>query len=74
MSVIEAVYRGGVFHPLAEVGLMENQRVRLAVDTTPPAAAEDWLRAAEVLRKQLQTDAGLLPDSAPEIAADRRHE
>jgi predicted DNA-binding antitoxin AbrB/MazE fold protein len=74
MSVIEAVYRGGVFHPLAEVGLPENQRVRLAVEPAAGTVAQDWLTATANFRQQLLTTSGLLPDSAPDIAADRRHE
>ena len=43
MSVIEAVFRGGVFHPLAEVDLAENQRVRLAVRRRPERAVTEGL-------------------------------
>ena len=47
MSMVEAVYQHGVFKPLGEVTLAENQRVRLHVE---PNATSDWQAWLEQVR------------------------
>jgi predicted DNA-binding antitoxin AbrB/MazE fold protein len=72
MSTIEAIYSGGVFRPLGQVILPENQRVRLTVQLAEPATSDAWLTAAAEFQRQLVASHGVLPDCAAEIAADRR--
>jgi predicted DNA-binding antitoxin AbrB/MazE fold protein len=71
MLAVEAVYQGGVFKPVGEVHLPENQRVLL--DIRAPAAADvaAWLAAVRDLHHQIVSTRGHLPDSTPDIAADR---
>jgi len=72
MSSVEAIYASGVFKPLSEVDLPENQRVRLVVEPVAPAAVGSWLAEVAAFQQQLVANHGILPDSTPEIAADRR--
>jgi predicted DNA-binding antitoxin AbrB/MazE fold protein len=72
---VEAVYQGGVFKPLGEVKLEENQRVTLHVNPVPTAAeALAWLEKARRFREQLAAKYGTFPNCTPEIAEDRRRE
>lgn len=76
MSQIEAIYQSGCFKPEGDVGLPENQRVRLHVEPigpNDPGAAMAWLeRVKEHHRQILERRGGVpFPDSAPEIAEDR---
>jgi predicted DNA-binding antitoxin AbrB/MazE fold protein len=73
MSGIEAVYRDGVFKPLADVelGLHENQRVRLHVEPIEAGTSRAWLEDVRQLHRAILDRRGPLPDSAPSIAADR---
>jgi predicted DNA-binding antitoxin AbrB/MazE fold protein len=67
MSTVDAIYSGGVFRPLNEVPIAENQCVRLTIETAPVGEVSSWLAAVQ----QFQTDVidrhGVLPDSTPEI-------
>jgi len=72
MSTVEAIYADGVFKPLGEVTVPENQRVRLTIE---PAAAPDhssWLDDVRQFQQLIISQHGVLPDSTPDIAADRR--
>jgi predicted DNA-binding antitoxin AbrB/MazE fold protein len=71
MTPIEAIYQGGVFKPLAEVPLRENQKVRLNVQTVESNDLLSWLQEVQLLQRQIIEQRGHFPDSAPEIAADR---
>jgi len=71
MTQIEAIYQGGVFKPLAEVPLRENQKVRLNVQTIEGNDLLSWLQDVQRLQKQIIEQRGYFPDSAPDIAADR---
>lgn len=73
MSTVEAIYIGGVFKPLGEVPVSENQRVRLTIEPSEPSSIQNWLDAVEQFHRQLIANHGLLPDSTADIAADRRH-
>ena len=71
MSTVEAVYQQGMFRPLGQVTLAENQRVRLHLE---PAEAGDWQTWLERVRQLQQRLAGArgVFDSTAEIARDRR--
>lgn len=71
MTQIEAIYRHGVFQPLAPVALEENQRVRLSVEIPPPESAQRWLKDVRELHRRTIARHGVLPDSTIDIAADR---
>jgi predicted DNA-binding antitoxin AbrB/MazE fold protein len=69
MKTVEAIYSGGVFKPIEPLTLPENQRVRLTVE---PVSAVGWLDAVREFQRQVVANHGVLPDSTPDIAADRR--
>ena len=48
MPVIEAIYQGGVFKPLKEVRLAENQRVFLSFQTPTAQDVAAWLTEAQL--------------------------
>jgi predicted DNA-binding antitoxin AbrB/MazE fold protein len=72
MSRVDAVYRHGVFEPLQPVNLREEQRVQLSFDPTGSEAASDWLSRVQAMQVAIVQREGPLPDSAIDIAADRR--
>ena len=43
MKIIDAIYVSGVFKPLGQVSLPENQRVRLTVESANDDSAGPWL-------------------------------
>jgi predicted DNA-binding antitoxin AbrB/MazE fold protein len=75
MTQIDAIYQNGVFKPLQDVGLTENQRVRLSVE---PAEVGDvpawraWLARVEERHQRIIAERGYFPDSTLDIAEDRR--
>jgi predicted DNA-binding antitoxin AbrB/MazE fold protein len=69
MRTVEAIYSGGVFKPVDPVSIPENQRVRLTIEPYDPAG---WLEAVREFQRQVVANHGVLPDSTPDIAADRR--
>jgi len=71
MTQIDAVYRGGVFLPLDPVDLAEEQRVRLRIERCDVESWQDWLRRVEQHKEEIIKRHGVLPDSTPDIAADR---
>jgi predicted DNA-binding antitoxin AbrB/MazE fold protein len=72
---IEAVYQGGVFKPLGEVTLPENQRVRLSVEAIEPRDELDWLDRIRILQRELlERHGGPFPDSTLDIAEDRNRD
>ena len=70
MSQIDAIYRHGVFEPLGPVPFHDEQRVRLSIEPALQQPLRDWLDKARALQASLIERHGILPDSAPEIAAD----
>lgn len=70
MSTVEAVYQHGVFRPLGEVTLAENQRVRLHVEPAEEGDWQSWLEGVRRLQQRLAGARGLF-DSTLEIARDR---
>jgi predicted DNA-binding antitoxin AbrB/MazE fold protein len=71
MPQIDAVYQGGVFRPLAEVKLPENQRVRLNIQPIEQVDSNSWLKEVQQLQQRIVKQRGYFPDSTPDIAADR---
>lgn len=71
MSQIEAIFQDGVFKPLSEVSLQENQHVRLTIQAVEIAQVQDWLEQVQAFQQQIISSRGYLPDSTPDIAADR---
>ena len=71
MGQVEAIYQHGVFRPLGQVRLPENQRVRLHVEPVPASNGPNWLDDARKLQKQLTDRGVILPPSECDIAADR---
>jgi predicted DNA-binding antitoxin AbrB/MazE fold protein len=72
MSQIDAIYRHGVFEPLAPVDLQEEQRVRLSVEPVNNETPQQWLERVKALQAAILNRHGeFLPDSAPGIAEDR---
>jgi predicted DNA-binding antitoxin AbrB/MazE fold protein len=72
MQTIEAIFQSGVFKPIHEVAFEENQHVQLTV--RPLAEQDEALACMKWRSKELEKFAaehGYLPDSTPEIAADR---
>ncbi len=71
MSPIEAIYRHGVFEPLDRVMLPENQRVRLMIEPASNGGARQWLEEVQRVQNSVLKRQNSLPDTAPDIAADR---
>ena len=72
MNQVEAIYQNGTFKPLENVGLPENQRVRLSVQVLETSDAQDWLARVQLRQQQIIAQHGCFPDSTPDIAGDRR--
>ena len=71
MGQIEAIYRDGAFQPLVPIHLRENQRVRLTVQAVEAVDTEGWLADVRRRQQRMVEQHGFLPDSTPDIAADR---
>lgn len=72
MDTIEAIYQNGVFRPLSGVRVAENQRVWLRVQVVPTSEESlAWMQRRIVDHEQFVASHGYLPDSTPDIAADR---
>jgi predicted DNA-binding antitoxin AbrB/MazE fold protein len=72
MTQVDAIYQNGLFKPLQDVGLPENQRVRLSVQLVEAVDVRAWLAEVQELRQRIIAERGYFPDSAPDIAEDRR--
>ena len=68
MHTVEAIYSGGVFKPLDQVTMPENQRVRLTIQPTEPSVSADWLDAIREFQGRIIASHGVLPDSATDRA------
>jgi predicted DNA-binding antitoxin AbrB/MazE fold protein len=71
MTQVEAIYQSGVFRPLGEVPLPENQRVRLSIEPLERADIRAWLDEVQRLQQKIIAERGYFPDSTPDIAMDR---
>jgi predicted DNA-binding antitoxin AbrB/MazE fold protein len=72
MTQVDAIYQNGVFKPLQDVGLPQNQRVRLTVQPIDSTDLRAWLAEVQELRQRIVGQRGCFPDSTPDIAEDRR--
>ena len=72
MTHVDAIYQNGVFRPLQDVGLPDNQRVRLSIQPLDAADMRAWLARVQQRRQRIIAERGTFPDSAPDIAEDRR--
>ena len=72
MTQVDAIYQNGVFKPLQDVGLPENQRVRLSVQPVEAGDVQAWLAEVREMRQRIIAERGYFPDSTPDIAEDRR--
>ncbi len=69
---VEAVFQNGIFKPLQEVQLPDNQRVRLSVQPVEAENIEAWLEKVQQIRQRIIAQRGYYPDSSLDIAEDRR--
>lgn len=53
MATVEAVFQNGVFRPVGEVALPENQRVRLQVEPITPTDFQVWLDRVREHQQQI---------------------
>ncbi len=74
MTPIEAIYQNGVFRPIGQVGLPENERVRLHVESLARQDIPAWLDEMRELQQRIVAERGLFPDSTSDIAKDRLRE
>ena len=72
MTQVDAIYQNGVFKPLQDVGLPENQRVRLSVQPVEAGDVRAWLAEVHELQQRIIAERGYFPDSTLDIAEDRR--
>ncbi len=72
MTQVDAIYQNGVFKPLQDVGLPDNQRVRLSVQPVEAGDVRDWLARVRGRQQRIIAERGYFPDSTPDIAEDRR--
>lgn len=72
MNEVDAIYQNGVFKPLTEPGLSENQRVRLRVQPMDVRDIRAWLTAVQERQQKIISRCGHFPDSTLDIAEDRR--
>ena len=72
MTQIEAIYQNQVFRPLQAVDLKENQRVLLSIQSVEPGDPQAWLMGVQERQQRIARQRGFFPDSARDIAEDRR--
>jgi len=72
MTQVDAIYQNGVFKPLQDVELPENQRVRLSVQPVEVNDVRAWLARVQEHRQRIIAERGYFPDSTLDIAEDRR--
>ena len=72
MTQVDAIYHNGVFQPLQDVGLSENQRVRLSIQPVEAGDVQEWLARVQQRRQRIIAERGYFPDSTLDIAEDRR--
>jgi len=71
MSQVEAIYQDGVFKPLGQVQLNQNQRVFLTIEPVRASDALAWLEQMRQLHQAIIAAQGCFPDSTLDIAEDR---
>jgi predicted DNA-binding antitoxin AbrB/MazE fold protein len=68
---VEAIFQNGIFKPLEEVQLPDNQRVRLSVQSIEAVDTRNWLEEVQQMRQRIIAQRGYFPDSSHDIAEDR---
>lgn len=74
MTHVEAIYHNGVFEPVQDVKLPDNQRVRLSIEPVESgdvAKWRQWLAEVQEHQRRIIAERGYFPDSAISIAEDR---
>ena len=71
MTQVDAIYQNGVFKPLQELGLPENQRVRLSIQPVEVGDVRAWLAEVQEMQQRIIAQRGYFPDSTADIAEDR---
>jgi predicted DNA-binding antitoxin AbrB/MazE fold protein len=71
MIHVDAIYHNGVFEPLEPVNLQNEQRVTLSFEAVGKDSAKEWLETVRQRKAEFVKRHGMLPDSTPDIAADR---
>jgi predicted DNA-binding antitoxin AbrB/MazE fold protein len=74
MTTVEAFFENGVFKPVKPVALPDKQRVEIDVRPVSAFDLDAWLARIHRRQQAIVTRVGVLPDSAREIAADRRRD
>jgi predicted DNA-binding antitoxin AbrB/MazE fold protein len=64
MTQIDAICQNGVFKPLDDVGLPENQRVRLSIQPIEARDVRAWLAEVQDRKLRIIAERGYFPDSA----------
>jgi predicted DNA-binding antitoxin AbrB/MazE fold protein len=72
MTQVDAIYQNGVFKPLQDVDLPDNHRVRLNIQPLEAADVRAWLAKVQERQQRIIAERGYFPDSARDIAEDRR--
>jgi predicted DNA-binding antitoxin AbrB/MazE fold protein len=72
MTQVDAIYQNGVFKPMQEVALPENQRVGLSVQPIEAGDVRAWLAEVQERRQRIIARGGTFSDSTLDIAEDRR--
>jgi predicted DNA-binding antitoxin AbrB/MazE fold protein len=72
MTQVEAIYHNGVFTPLQDVGLRDNQRVRLSIQPVEAGNIREWLAQVQAQQKHIVAERGYFPDSTASITEDRK--
>ena len=72
MAHIDAIYLNGVFQPLEDVRLPENQRVRLSVQPVEAGDVRAWLAGVQERKQRIIAERGYFPDSTLDISEDRK--
>ena len=72
MTEVDAIYQNGVFRPLQELGLPDNQRVRLSVQPLGTPDVRTWLARVQQRQQRIISQRGHFPDSTTDIAEDRK--
>jgi predicted DNA-binding antitoxin AbrB/MazE fold protein len=72
MPQIEAVFQNGVFRPLGDVAMTENQRVHLNFEPVEAQEARSWMVEVQRIHQDFIARRGYVPDTTCDIASDRQ--
>ncbi len=71
MNVISTQFTGGVFVPLEPVEIEEGTKIQVQIRSQSDLDWKEWMKSAAINRQKIMDRVGVLPDSTPEIRADR---